>query len=145
MHAFEIRPLVGIGPLVFGMGRDEARALLDRLGGGPCLLRTFTMPDTLPADTFFHSAFQVFYDETERVEFIECSREESFSATLEGKELLEMLADDAVDFLAGRAPGRWEEDGTTYLTPSLQVSLWRETTLERSFDTVGAGQAGYYK
>ena len=97
MHAFEIKPLLGIGPVELGMERAEVREMMIRLGGGPMVLRS---PD---CDTFFDGAFQVNYDGEGRVEFIETASHNDFQVLLDGHALHKMPAEDVVAVVSNRA------------------------------------------
>jgi len=145
---FEIRPLVGIGPILFGMMRQEVDAAMRDLGGGE------PHPKCPACNTFFNSSFQVHYDDKNRVEFIETAAHEAFRVLLAGRVLHEMLAEDAAAAASGTSQGRWEEARHTYIVPSSELALWRAVTPEanpdsddqrgRRFDVVGAGRYGYF-
>lgn len=148
-HTFDVRPLVGIGPVSFGMGRNEVNLVLASLGGGA------PRPRSERCDTFFRSAFQVNYDDQGTVEFIEmAAHDNSFRVVFEGVHLHGLDAEDAADAISRNATGRWEEGGHTFIVPALELSLWRGVLPEpdqelndlsgRRFEAVGAGRVGYF-
>ena len=145
---FEIKPLVGIGPVEFGMTRAEVRDVLARLGGGRMRPRS---PD---CDTYFDAAFQVNYDGEGRVEFIETAKHSSLRVVFNGHPLHDLPAETVVRLVSEVASGGWEERRHTYIVPSHQLSFWRGVTPEpdqspedrdgRYFEAIGAGREGYF-
>lgn len=145
---FEIKPLVGIGPIQFGMTQDEVRDILTRLGGGQM------KPRSPGCDTYFDAAFQVSFDTEGRTEFIETARHLAFPILFDGHALHELPAEMVVELVSKLAPGQWEERKHTYIVASHQLAFWRAVTPEpdqsaqddegRYFDAVGAGREGYF-
>ncbi|MCA8993088.1 MAG: hypothetical protein KDA88_13950 [Planctomycetaceae bacterium] len=145
MKTFEIEPLKGVGPVRFGMSRDEVRKLLGT-------------PDSVNDNReWFLDGFAVDYDSTGKVEFVEFAISSKFRVAFKGKCLHEMYADDAVAFVSEFAPydATDPELGYTYMFPKLQLSLWRPTMPEpdqpedapagRRFHAVGAAADGYFE
>jgi hypothetical protein len=147
MHTFEIDPLVGIGPIKFGMTRDEVRDVLCRLGAIPRRHRS------RDSDTFFDSAVQVHYDGEGRAEFIETADYGAFRIVFSGHALHKLSVAKVVALVSRIAPGRWEERDHTYIVPSLQLAFWRGVTPQpaqplndrrgRYFEAIAAGREGY--
>jgi hypothetical protein len=152
LKTFEIRPLIGVGPVRFAMTCPEVRAAL----GKPSHVRTahtlgsVEFPET---DYFFRNSFQVTYDAEGTVEFIELGKYYGFVATYEGVDLLRVNANEAVALVARKAAID-ESDGEypmTVIFPELELSLWRECRPEddpagidgRQFSAVGLGRVGY--
>jgi hypothetical protein len=153
MKAFEIRPLIGIGPVRFGMTRHEVRKVL----GKPRDTRaahTFASIEFPDADYFFENSFQITYDTQGTVDFIELATDDRFVGTYEGVDLLRMDANEAVDRVARNAAidESDSEYPTSYVFPDLEMSLWRECLPEddpdgiegRRFKAVGLGRVGYF-
>jgi hypothetical protein len=145
MKTFDIVPHRGIGPITFGMTRDEVRDIL-----GP--------PEhTQDERDWFLKGFGVDFDDTAVVEFIELANSPEFVGLYRGKSLHEMDADDAVAFVALDSP--FDQDlpdlGHSYVFPELQLSLWRPTVPApgqspddpdgRRFHAVGVARVGYFE
>ena len=147
MLVFTMQPLVGIGPIKFGMTRSEVQDILADLGQPKARLRP---PNT---DCFFRSAFQVSYDENGRVEFIETAASNDFRVLFHSFSLHGMTAEDAVRLVAQFAEYDRDhpERGYSYIFPALQLSLWRpvlpsgpDDIQGRHFEAVGLGTEGYF-
>jgi hypothetical protein len=147
MQVFTMQPLVGVGPIKFGMTRSEVRDILADLGQPKSALRP---PDT---DCFFENAIQVSYDGDGRVEFIETAASSDFRVLFHGSALHEMPAEDAVRLVSQLA--EYDKDRPehrySYIFPALQLSLWRPVLPSdhndsegRRFEAVGVGKEGYF-
>ena len=145
MRAFEIEPLRGVGPIRFGMSRDQVH---EQLGS----------PQRVNDDReWFLSGFAVDFDADGRVEFIEAARSANVRINFHGECLLDMSPDKAVEFVSKFAPydPSDPELGCSYVFPALQVSLWRPTMPQSDqsadesegsrFHAVGAATAGYFE
>src|SRR6266851_1498364 len=121
MMKFPIDPLVGVGPIKFGQTRREVQAILAGLGEPKAELRS---PNT---DCFFKNAFQVSYDDENRVEFIEAADSDEFQLLFGGESLHQMPTHEAVLFVSQFADydRNDPEKGYSYVFPDLQLSLWR--------------------
>jgi hypothetical protein len=147
MLVFTMQPLVGVGPINFGMTRSEVRGTLANLGQPKAVLRS---PNT---DCFFQNAFQVSYDDDGRVEFIETAASSEFRVILHGHSLHEIPATDAIRLVSqfAECDRNDPEKGYSYIFPALQLSLWRpvlpsdpDDSEGRHFLAVGLGKAGYF-
>lgn len=143
MEHFEIKPLVGIGPVRLGMTREESRRAMGRTPDS--FQKSPTDPPT--TDAYFESAFQVFFDEHDRVEYIELSGPAApFAALYRGKDVHRASGKDVVALVS--KDGAYDPDdpelGSAYLFPSLELSLWRPEADEPFFATVGIGRRGYF-
>ena len=106
--------------------------------------------DTVPTDAFHASSFQVFYDASERVEYIELSKAEEVDPIVFGEKILQLTADDAVKHVERHDESN-PELGYSYVFPALELALWRPVIPEseddeegRTFSTVGVGVRGYF-
>ncbi len=154
MLQFEIKPLEGIGPIQFGQTRDAVQVAMAELG------ETEIQRLGKSRESFFGAAFQVHYDESGKVEFIETASSTAFEVLFNGKVLHEMEADEAVEFVSQYADVDTEESEIPngYQFPSIELSLWRGTLpLDqddedydedddegRFFEAVGLGAKGYF-
>ena len=146
---YEVVPHVGIGPVRLGMTRAESRAALGQEA------REFLKGpgDEVTTDAFHASSFQVFYDASERVEYIELSKSPEVEPIVFGEKILQITADDAVELVQRHAA--FDESnpelGYSYVFPALELALWRPVVPEseddeegRTFSTVGVGVSGYF-
>ena len=146
---YTVVPHEGVAPVRLGMARAECRAVM------PEAPRTFRKGpgDGGDTDAFHSSAFQVFYDAEDRVEYIELSRGSEVDPQLDGVSVLEVAADEAVAHV--RRLAEFDADdpevGYSYVFPDLDVAFWRPVIPEsdddpdgRTFSTVGVGIHGYH-
>jgi hypothetical protein len=136
-----IDPLDGVGPIKFGMKRQDVHAVL----GAPSA--------THDGREYFLDGVMVSFSADDCVEFVEMARSEKFIATYRGVNLHEMPADDAVNFICQDAAfdKNAPEPGYSYVFPALQISLWRGTLPESPddedgahFEAIGLGKSGYF-
>ena len=160
MITFDVTPLVGVGPVRFGMSRQDARDALDV----PVLSFKKGPSSTSPTDAFLENAFQVFYDEDNCVEFIELSRGGPFTILYQGTNVFETTAEELLGVVArdmGYDKDR-PDQGYSFIFPEVELSLWRQSLPEDEeddeyvmdgeeyekpgtyFDTIGVGTSGYY-
>jgi hypothetical protein len=142
----DIRPHHGVGPLRLEMSRLECRAA----SGGTHSEFSKTVDAERTTDELF-GAVHVYYDDQDRVEYIEIARSADVRATFDGTPLLELAPAEAVAKVAAHAP--FDEDdpelGCSYVFKALDLSLWRPVDDEdepegRTFMAVGIGRRGYY-
>ncbi len=150
MPDFTLRPFVGVGPIRFGMFRDEVRRAL------PEPPRSFrkTPKSRHETDALFQNAFQIFYGgDPPVVELIELSRGSAVRAFYRDLDVFATPADEVVAFISQDAAydAKDREIPYSYIFRGLQLSLWRPTIPEsagdtdgRFFSTVGIGRRGYY-
>jgi|SRR5471030_1445913 len=138
---FEISARAGVGPILFGMGRDDVRNLL----GEPGWVKTHREE--------YLQGFIVHYDVAQSVEFIELANSELFNATFHGTNLHKTIAEEALSFVCqfSTFDDADTELGYSYIFPFLELSLWRSVIPESSqdpdgkyFEAIGVGKAGYY-
>lgn len=146
---YGVIPLKGIGPVLLGMSREEVRSVM----GIPIESYRETCTRTL-IDVYHKGGFRVFYDEDDRVEYIELSSlDDSFTAVYKGKEVFQTKAEDLVDFISQDAPfdPEYPEPGCLYVFPQLELSLWRPFLPEdesdpegQYFSAIGIAKQGYW-
>lgn len=136
-----IEPLVGVGPIRFGMTRAEVHAALG-------------MPERIDdRRECFLGGFMVDFDASGLAEFIEMAESDKFTVTFQDKNLHAVPAEELVKSLSAVAKIK-EDDvelGYSYIFPELQISLWRGTIPEsaqdedgRYFEAVGVARKGYF-
>ncbi|WP_164103817.1 outer membrane protein assembly factor BamE [Candidatus Laterigemmans baculatus] len=144
MQTFEIKPKVGVGPIRFGMTREEVR-------------KQFGSPEEGDQDReWYLDDMAIDFDASGRVTFIELAESENFRAILDDKCLHELAAEDAVAHvqrIAEYDPNA-PEVGYAYVFPALQLSLWRPVLPEndqdpddptgRHFEAVGVAADNYF-
>ena len=150
MPAVTIQPLVGVGPVRFGMSPEEVRRVL--LEPPQSFRKTPT--SRYKTDGFFQNAFQVFYGgDRPTVEFIELSGGSAVRPFYRDLNVLATPADEVVAFISRHAPFDTSDSEIpySYTFCTLQLSLWRpiipgsaDDTIGRYFSTVGIGRKGYY-
>jgi hypothetical protein len=121
MLTYDVEPLQGIGPVRLGMTRAESRAAMAlpvdayRKGESPIL-----------TDAYLDSTFQVFFDEADRVEFIELSSGGPCVPLYREVRVLDLAADEAIALVAQEAqPIDENGDATSVVFPAIELSLWR--------------------
>jgi hypothetical protein len=144
MRKIELIPLVGFGPIRFGMRRDQVHELL-----GQTSLRKIS-PSRHPTDSWHNSSLQISYGGPEpSVEYIELSRSREFAVSCFGHDIFFNSAEAAIAVFQSHAAvdSSDPEFGYSYIFPSLELSLWRPLKVgpeSEHFATVGIGQLGYY-
>ena len=145
MKVYEVKPLEGIGEVKLGMDRQKVRSLM---GENP---ETSGVRDHV--DNYHNGGFQVFFDDNDKVEFIELLRESGFSATAKGMDLFTNSAKEVLAMVARYSDYNQDdlEVGYSYVFHDLELSLWRPNVPEtdededgKYFSTVGIGVSGYY-
>ena len=134
---YHVVPLVGIGPIRFGMSRSEVRA-------------TFGTPEYVEhaherfgihfpeKDCFFESCPQVRYDEKEEVEDIQFSGHPAFTVLFDSVPVHDSKVEAVAHAVSERAEldRRDSEFPYTYSFPRIGLSLWRESLDKTRFDTI---------
>jgi len=143
MNTIELRPLVGLGPILLGAGREDVVETL----GQPEKSFQKSPKSRHKTDCWFNGAVQVFYGgDDPTVEFVEVSAGLGTEALVFGKKVFSTEAGEIVAWIETKAARR-KNDGEaecTYVFPALELSLWRADPGERAFQTVGIGVRGYY-
>ena len=142
MMNFEIIPKVGIGPIKLGMSRIEVEGI-------------FGQPEHESNERIgYYSGFMIDFDENHKVEFIELAKSNNFSATLNGVNLHEVSAIDAVNYVSkiDNFDKTEPEQGYSYIFKGIQLSLWRGTMPENEadddgkyFEAVGIAVENYFE
>jgi hypothetical protein len=147
LPAYEVVPLKSVGPVHLGMTRHEARSAMN----SPFESYLKSLDDISLADAFHESCFQVFYDENDRVEYIELSKG-GVKALYKGISVFEEEAVEVLGMVHQDAAydGNDPEVGYGYIFPALEMSLGRMCRPEddinesRYICTIGIGKQGYY-
>ena len=134
----DVEPHVGIGPLRLGAPRREAHFALPAL---PTALAT--EPGAPVAEAWHDFALQAFFDEEDRIEYLEVERGDELRPRLLGAFVLDLPCEDALAVLEGHALGEERPEGL--VVPDLDLLLWRprEESAEHCFAAVGVGVPGY--
>jgi hypothetical protein len=150
MPDYIVQPLVGVGPVLLGMSRDEVRRAM------PEPAKPFRKGRTSrhETDAFHKSAFQVYYGgDQPTVEYIELSGGSVVRAFYRDIDVFATPADEVVAHVCrdSEFDHSSPEIPYSYLFRGLQLSLWRPTiqksdsdTDGRYFSTIGIGKRGYY-
>jgi hypothetical protein len=147
---YVVQPLVGVGPVLLGMTRDEVRQVM------PEKPRPFqkTPNSKYEVDAFHGSAFQVFYGgEQPVVEYIELSGGLRVRALYGDLDVFATPADEVIARISVDADHDKEDPELpyAYIFPGLQLALWRPRLPEddgdedgRYFATIGIDRNGYF-
>lgn len=136
-----IEPHVGVGQVCLSMGKEEVRAAL----GEP----SFSHENR---ETFL-AGLHVHYYPDERVEFIEVSSSDKYTALFKGIDVHTTPAEELVAFILRFATfdANDPELGYGYIFKDLQLSLWRSVIPETSagpdgqyFEAIGIGSSEYF-
>lgn len=146
MRIFKVQPHVAVGPVRLGATRAQVIEAL----GPPITTFKKTATSRHPTDAWFENGFQVFYGGDDPVvEYVELSRDSGFEAMLFEVSVFAADASSLVAHVTNFAP--FDENdpelGSSYVFPSIDVSLWRPIADEpegQYFSTVGTGVVGYY-
>ena len=145
MRSFEVSPLKGVQPILLGMSRAESRQRMN----SP--FESYEKTPGQPVDAYLDSAFQVFFDSSGAVEYIELSKCTDFSARLLGRNVFAVPAQELILQLSSETDLESDDGGYSFLSHELSLSLWRPVlpaSLQdedgRFFETVGVGVRGYY-
>lgn len=146
---FEIVPMVGVGPVRFGMPREQCRKSLgldfDTFFKGT--------PKGHPTDAFDSLGMHVYYSGiVPVVEFIELSfSKEATNAifTIDGVDVFQTNAAKLVGILVTKS--EWRDDVGSLVFPAIEMALYREHPFDPEFDdfdrwdAVSVGRTGYFK
>jgi hypothetical protein len=144
---FAIEPHRGIGPVSFGMSREEVREAMARAGGGRPL------PRNSETECYFTAAFQVSFGDAGRADFIEVASSLDIEVLFEGLNVLDTPADElvaAIERLDQPDP-ELSHPPESYTFPHLILTLWgRDKQYDYwggqtrpVFAAVGAGAPSY--
>jgi hypothetical protein len=160
-YEYEVVPLEGVGPVRLGMSREDSRAAM---GLPPSQT---SGPGERRYDHYLRNAFQVFFDEDDRVAYIELYRGDPVVALYQGRRVFDTPAAELVELVSRAAPFDPDDPelGYTYTFPALELALWRPARREdvegeedvgdeeylkeleaewRTFHTIGVGVRGYF-
>ena len=113
MQTFNVQPLEGIGPVRLGMTRAESRAAM------AVPVQPFQKGDSpILTDAYLENSFQVFFDDADRVDFIELSGGGLCVALYRDARVLELPAEEAIALVSQDAPPVDENgDATSVVFP----------------------------
>jgi hypothetical protein len=143
---FAIEPHRGIGPVSFGMTREEVAAALAAVGGGP------PRPRSSQTDCFLDYAFQVSFEDAGRADFVEVASHLPARAEFAGHDVFATPADELLTLVRRNEEldPALSDPPRRYLFPGLILSLSeRDERLGRGgvrldlFGGVGVGGPTY--
>ncbi len=150
MPDYVIKPLVGVGPVLLGMTRDEVRRAMPE----PSTPFRKVSTAKYETDSFHKSAFQVYYSgDQPTVEFIELSSDPIVHVLYGELDIFNAPADEVIAYVSRDAEYDRSDPEIpySYLFRGLELSLWRPLLPEdendsdgRCFATIGIGRRGYY-
>lgn len=141
-HHFVIEPFVGVGPIKFGMTRDEVGRVFTYV-----YRSFFKGPDSkVRSDDCTFVGLIVHYDNDRRVEFIEVTAPEHGKVTLElfGTDITGISVDGLLKLVQSHT-SRIEQHDYGYDFPELEMNTYN-SDLRTGFDKVeclGVGRRGY--
>ena len=135
MTEFEVRPGSGVGPIMLGMTREQAR---QAMGEEPeSFHKGLHLQYAHPVDAWFEAAFQVFYAGSEpTVCFIALSRDRRIRALCWGVDVFATPAEKVVHAFSQHAELDIADPelGCSYQFPALELRLWRPFEPENDDD-----------
>ncbi len=144
---FIIKPHRGIGPIAFGMSREEVVAAMSGIGGGLPVSRS---KDT---DCFFRNAFQVSFGDAGRADFIEVTSALSVEVVFNGIDIFDIPADELLALIQeyDEPDHELSRPPDSYIFSDLILTLWGQDKQydhkggqrRPMFAAVGVGAASY--
>lgn len=120
---FVVEPHRGIGPVSFGMTREEVADVMAAIGGG------LPSPRGNKVDCFFENSFQVSFGDAERADFIEISSSMPVPVMYSGRDVRDTPADELLAHIQQSEPADPELSGTDEYVFSKQIlALWGPDT-----------------
>jgi hypothetical protein len=143
MKSFEAIPHKSLGLVRIGVERSEVH----RAMGVPESSFNKTTASVHPTDAWFCGAFQVFYTDEGKVEFIEVTGGAGVEVVCFGVSVFSTAAVSLIEQLSKVTIFSVEDAGCSFISRSADVALWRPASEEPEgvyFSTFGLGAAGYY-
>ena len=140
--AYVVEPHRGVGPVRFGMSRAEVRTAM------PAVPTAFGRGSgETPVDAWHDFVLQVFYDDDDRVEYIEIERDESLQPVLYGEAVLKLSVDRALAHVCRHGDDQPDDDELpyAYVFPALDLALWLPHAGEQDagcFASLGVARRG---
>jgi hypothetical protein len=152
---FDLHPPLSAGPLGIGTTGNDTVEILKQLGTPLVLCRTRGMPPGWGVHRSSGLFISTLFDADNHLEAIEFGRPDGQDDTVayDGLDVFTTPAADLITQLRQRATvhQEQEEDGHSFIAPSLLLSLWRSGAPEgpddredRFFDSVLIARPGYY-
>src|SRR5262245_30058793 len=145
MRVFDITPLVGVGPVEFGITRDEVREALGEEARP--FWKRLRMEHMV--DAFETLGFHVYYQGmAAMVEFIEVHHEEGAAFRYEGVDIFRTPAPELIRILTAKTPGYGNDCEHTF--PALQFGFYRSHPFDAEYqefdrwESLGVGPTGYF-
>lgn len=139
---YAIEPHGGVGPVRFGMSRADVRQAV------PAVPTAFGRgPGESPVDAWHDFVLQVFYDEDDRVEYVEVERDERVRGVLYGEAVLALPVDRALAHVCRHGHDQPETAQLPYahVFGALDLALWRPHDGEEDtgcFASLGVARRG---
>lgn len=138
---FEIIPMTSVGPVKIDMSEKEVEQVM-----GKSIFERKSRKEYL--DGFF-----VIYDSAGHVKYITVTDSEKYDIDFKGFNPLKISSHEALKLFEAydSYDASHHEVGYLFIFKKLQMGLWRgvmyedeEETIERKFEALGVGRAGYY-
>ena len=132
---FTLQPHRGIGPISFGMNRNEVAMVMGGVGGGRPVPRSVGEE----TDCYFDNFFQVSFEDAGRADFIEVSSGLAATVLFDGQDVFDLPADELLALIGrhDRPDPELSEPPDSYIFPDLILSLWGR---DEQYDHKGGGQ-----
>jgi hypothetical protein len=117
-----LEPLIGVGPIKFGMSRIAARAELQKLG-----IPLSSSEESL--DYFYENAIQIEYTEHDRASFIGIASHKTLFPTYYGQDVFSLTAKEFFNLVAEHeTEDAHKFDSSEYLFRDQILTLWDADT-----------------
>ncbi|GAB3284814.1 hypothetical protein [Parahaliea aestuarii] len=140
MMQLSVIPGDSIGAFVIGWPRH---AVNEHCGEPDGTFRKSPLSKTI-VDSYELEQCQVFYDESDCAEYIEASRKAGIDLIYFGHSLFDLSVEELLSLLSTEEVVE-EDNGCSYIFPKIGMALWRSSTEQALFDTVGVGALSYFQ
>lgn len=130
----------GIGLVMIGLPMADVRGML----GQPTKQFRKALGSPKLTDAYEALGVHVYYDDADRVEFVESFAVEGVVHLLEGLSVFDTSVTTLMAVVSKKGAVRSEEDGTSLVIPTLGLSFWRADKVATRFDAVGVAAPGYF-
>lgn len=116
---FEIKPYIGVGPIKFGMHRDEVRKILS----SPFKeFVKWAAASTIPTDDFYNLNFHVYYNKNSNCKGIEFAK--GSNAIFQGHEIVGRPFSEVMEWLIKLDSSARLDDDSGVKSEQLSIDLW---------------------